>query len=153
MSAAPPRLKYLEKLEKCAQPCPNPRRFEARSIVAFRFMRSPERAEDFLPVSELPDYNPARGSCEHHSLSFFDTLANAKKKWELLNERQDAASRYGTHVGEVALTKNDGLSCSPGKSGHFDLHEFVGVSFVGRVAGHSPLVPAAPTPARTRDAS
>jgi hypothetical protein len=83
-------------------------------------MHDPPRPSDFTPIAMPALRHP---DCEAYSLSFFDTLNAARKRWHKLNERLNATLRFGDRVGLVDLELNDGLQCDPNKHGHFELHE------------------------------
>jgi hypothetical protein len=100
---------------------------------AFRFVHSAGGTPSFLPVAYLPGCRQPP-TCQHYSLSFFETLEDARKRYLSLADRADAVSRYGTHIGEVELTEVDGVASAPrGPHRHFDLHEFEEASFEDRV--------------------
>lgn len=138
-----PVFKYQASLGTCSQPCPDPGRFTPQSRTAFRFVHWPMTANDFLPVAQL---DPRRGGCQAHSLSFFTSVEKARTRWQLLSERINAAKKLGEWLAQIDLTPQDGIMCAPDAHGHFDLHEYVGVAFSSRVAGHVPIIPPPPQP-------
>ena len=128
-------LRYFEYLTNCPdQPCPNQDAFAPRQLVAFRFMHSPATEErDFAPPAII-DGVKRRDRCGRFALSFFETLEAALRRYARLAERVDAGSRYGSHIGEIALAETDGLMSVPdAASRHVDLHPNEGVTFVPRV--------------------
>jgi hypothetical protein len=97
-------------------------------------MNNPANDDDFMPVPFKNGGLRSTDTCDSVALSFFETLEGARDKFRLLREREDADSRYGTHIGEVTLRPSDGLAGPLGKHGHFNLHENANASFVGRVS-------------------
>jgi hypothetical protein len=135
-------LKYAAKLQLCRdQPCPCPKRHVPRRVDrAFRFMRSPATTKDFVPTGHDKD----GANCGELALSFFDDLEAAQRKFAVLDERQDAALRYGDHIGEMQLEETDGVQSVPSKaSRHINLHQDdqATLTFPGRVIGYSPARP------------
>lgn len=130
-------LKYEAELKRTPdQPCPCPRRFKQRQLVAFRFMRNEASHADFLPVAKLDGVKP-KDKCSKFALSFFVTLEQAAARYDdLVNRIGDLALarvRYGDHVGRIEIHESDGVCCDPNSSGHFDLHEAADVNWSGRV--------------------
>lgn len=156
-----PDLKYRDELKLCSdQPCPNPRSFQrSEKKVCYRFLHGESAHErDFVPFPLTPhgQTTGAHGRpCEHWALSFFDSLEAARKRWHSLAERVDAASRYGTHVGEIELTKDDGLLGPPKpKAGHLSLHEFDSVAALApRVKASAPVRQSGASPAACEPSS
>jgi len=79
--------------------------------------------------------------CDRFALSFFDSVESAQARFRSLAKREDAASRYGDHVGELAIVEEDGLMSDPTASGHMDLHPKEGALFTGRVASYAKAAP------------
>jgi hypothetical protein len=100
--------------------------------VAFRWVREPTTADDFIPVGLL---QPERSSCQSYALSFFSSIDAARTKWLSLAKRLDAPNRFGTHVARLDLLPSDGVTSDAGRDGHFSLYEYSGVSLHGRVGG------------------
>jgi hypothetical protein len=125
-------LKYQNELIKIhSANCPNSAKFIPRDQKGFRFVNHTATSVDFLPVAKKQ--GPAT-DCSHWALSFFTTLSDAKKKYSTLKGKPNYQKRYGTHIGEIDVVKQDGVSSLPSSgSGHFDLHEEHSTSFVGRV--------------------
>jgi hypothetical protein len=111
-------------------------------------MRGPATSSCFSPIAVIDQSNST--SCDHYSLSFFVSEQAALKRWDILSQREDAALRYGTHLGEVDLVVADGLMSQPHqKSGHFELHEYEGASLASRVNRLIQLpLPTVPVPLR-----
>lgn len=126
-------LKYLSDLSTCPdQPCPATARFQRRARVAFRILHAPAAEEiDFVPPAKK--FTIRRPTCESYALSFFATLEQARRQYASLAKRVDAESRYGRHIGEIALLAVDGVMSHPDGDGHIDLHQEDTATFVPRV--------------------
>lgn len=117
--------KYRSEMSKCSGPCPDLGRYRPSERAGFRWIRDPATGEDFLPVAVLS--GRPRG-CGSYALSFFTSLESARARWKSLDERLDAANRFGTHVARLQLMATDGVSCDADVGGHFDLHEYAEVA-------------------------
>lgn len=132
-------LKYATRLKQCPdQPCPCMRSHERRDTLAFRLMHNPAGEEqDFEPPGVMDEAKRGfnrRAKCGRFALSFFDSVESARRTYKVLAEREDAESRYGSHIGEIDLAKTDGLMSLPSaKSGHVNLHQEAGALFAHRV--------------------
>lgn len=135
-------LLYAAYLARCPdQPCPCTERCQPRDQKAFRFMHNPASEKDFVPPAMMPGVQvKATDKCGRFALSFFESLERAQRRYRLLAERLDAVSRYGDQIGEIDLTKKDGLMTLPDKHGHMDLYQEENVMFASRVTSYSPVV-------------
>ena len=129
-------LRYAQHHVKCKdQPCPCAKVCAPRDrATAFRFVHADATDEaDFAPVV-VREGSGVRNKCASYALSFFDTLENARKKYAVLAERQDAASRYGDQIAELPLQQADGVATLPSyTTGHFDLHPDDDATFTTRI--------------------
>lgn len=129
-------LRYAVELGQATdQPCPCPKRFMPRSIVAFRFVSGPFSEYDFVPlILKEQCAPPSPGECRLYALSFFNSVEAAQKKWESLKDRVEAHSRYGNQIAEVEIRPCDGLTEPPSlKTGHFGVHPEKDSTFAMRV--------------------
>jgi hypothetical protein len=129
-------LKYAEHLGGCPEPCPHPGKFERRSRIGFRFLHNAATGDDFIPAA-IKDGPRVDEPCDGFALSFFTDLDAARAKYKRLAIRVDAASRYGDHIGEIALIESDGLMGIPNRAGHFGLHQEDDAVFHGRVVAYN----------------
>jgi hypothetical protein len=141
-------LKYGEELLRCSdQPCPRTPKFRPREQPGcFRFLKKGTATDaDFIPFAKTEHGQAVPGlrRCDEYALSFFDSLESIRKKWAILMEREDAESRYGTHVGMIDLTQDDGLLGPVAQqSGHLSLHEYGSApAFAPRIRSISALPP------------
>ena len=153
-TSAAAALKYQAKHGTCAdQPCAQTPKFLAKARPgAFRFIKVAAACDDdFVPLPLTPRGMNSGGNrpltCEHWALSFFSSQASILRKWFSLLERLDldaAKDRYGSHIAEIDLAANDGVSDEPGMNGHISLHQYEPHDpFPPRVKASTPL-PAAP---------
>jgi hypothetical protein len=147
-ASGPPALRYRAELKRCHdQPCPRTPRFQPRDVKnCLRFLKTAIATnDDFLPFAETEHGKTKEGprECAEYAISFFDSMDAIKRKWSTLVEREDAESRYGTHVGEIDLTQADGLlGPVAAKSGHFALHAYESApAFAPRVRNIARLHP------------
>lgn len=132
-------LKYQQQLNSFQPNCPNPTRFVERAAVGYRFlMESPAVQNDFLPKAFSPD-ECKDFSCAHYALSFFTTVEKAQSKINELNKKINANKRHGNFFGKVNILTTDGLTSLPATSGHFAVHEYENVTFIGRVEEYTPI--------------
>jgi hypothetical protein len=126
-------LKYAAHLvQRRDQPCPNLDEHQPRDRTAFRLMPMPVAEDDFVPPAIMD--GPKKGDrCGRFALSFFDTPQSASRLYRVLAQREDAALRYGDHIGEIDLVKGDGLMSLPSKKGHINLHQSDQARFAHRV--------------------
>ena len=107
-------------------------------MLAFRLMHNPAGEErDFEPPGAMDEAKRGfnrRAKCGRFALSFFDSIKSARRTYSILAEREDAESRYGSHIGEIDLIRADGLMSLPNeKSGHVNLYQEAGALFADRV--------------------
>jgi hypothetical protein len=130
-------LKYASHLEGCSEkPCPHPSKFVRRSRIGFRFLHNAATGDDFIPPA-IKDGPRADEPCDGFALSFFADIDAARAKYKKLAVRVDAASRYGDHIGEIALVEADGLMGAPNTKGHFGLHQEDDAIFHGRIVAYN----------------
>lgn len=79
-----------------------------------------------------------RDKCGRLALSFFESVDAARKVFEKLDERVDAALQYGGYIGKIDLLPTDGLMSEPSNTGHINLHQEDGVTFATRVVEYYP---------------
>jgi hypothetical protein len=92
---------------------------------------------NFIPTALLSGNSD---QCSYWALSFFDSVASARSKFQTFISRGiDAKAVYGDHIGEIELKLNDGVTSSPGGSGHFELHEDSSFNHMGRIVNYYPL--------------
>jgi hypothetical protein len=130
--------KYHNHIESLSD-CP-PTACEAREVTAFRFV--------FDDLADQRNYEPPyiispnrRNSaasdattCDGYGLSFFDSLAQSTTFYAKLKSNfKKIHLRLGTQVAQVGLLEQDGLCTDVQDNGHFTLHEYEGVTFVGRL--------------------
>lgn len=129
-------LKYARQLAECPdQPCPSSR-FTGKDFNGFRILRSTPTADDFLPPAIKKGMGPSADS-SNYALSFFDNLTNARSHYNKMKDKGlEVSTIFGDSIGEVNVSATDGLSCLPSKKGHYDLHEEVNASLLGKIAGH-----------------
>lgn len=144
-------LKYEHELkQRPDQPCPRMKDLAPGDRKAFRFMHNPAtEGGDFEPPAIVDGGVKKRDRCGRLALSFFDSLRSARERWKSLEEREDAADRYGGHVGEIDLVRSDGLMSNPSPTGHINLHQDRDARFAHRViryfrAGTEPPLTATP---------
>jgi hypothetical protein len=148
----PLRLKYAARLPRPGhKPCPCSKYKAQNYNPAFRFLRHAATADDFMPLALTEE--EYRQKCEGWALSFFDTEEHAIARWHDLADRlgskmggadlgvEEATRRLGDHVGKLYIAAADGLSGTPSRTGHFDIHEADGATFHGRVNAYTRVAP------------
>ena len=64
-------------------------------------------------------------SCSEWALSFFDSEASAQERFDGMRRKfPQIATTLGTHLAAGSVSAGDGVVSSPGKGGHFELHEY-----------------------------
>lgn len=112
--------------------CP-PSSCQPRTVTAYRFVfidpNHPKYRNNFLPVSiidptRLDINDPDEKQCDMYGLSFFDSVASARRRFEgLLIDRPKLRDKLGTHIAEGTIEPPDGVVTRPDGKGHFTLHE------------------------------
>jgi hypothetical protein len=122
--------KHNEWVKALKTPCP-PENYVGRETNGYRWVFEPIADErNFLPqYFKVENYQLAKDEsvvCQSLGLSFFDTSANAARKFEQLKARYGkfVYQRTGTHLAEVKLGKGHGVSDTPNIAGHFTFHPF-----------------------------
>jgi hypothetical protein len=121
-AAAQPPFKYALKI--AAYPdCPAATCQPAQG-TAYRFTFDPIGNSSFTPVGDRND-----AECGSWGLSMYRSEKQARKAYQkLLARYPEAPKRVGTHLAVGTLAAAHGLVSRPHHStGHFNLHEFVGV--------------------------
>lgn len=117
-------------------------KFTRDDRAACRFMHYPATEKDFDPPAIL-DMNSItrryragrKETCGRFALSFFKSVEAARTRFQSLSDREDAASRYGDHIGVLGLMRSDGLMSPTNQvTGHIDLHQEANVLFSDRIA-------------------
>ncbi len=148
-------LRYQDRFTNCSdKPCARAPKFLAKAQRgAFRFIKDEQATEeDFvpLPLTERGKLSCAGRilKCEHWALSFYESKESILRTWSSLLKRfkENAQERYGTHIVEVDIAADDGLSDEPNEqTGHVSLHEYeTHEAFSQRVKDPAPL-PLAPS--------
>lgn len=113
----------IEPLDNCP-----PESAQQQEKTGFRFVFADIGNEkNFLPVSML---NPKRqlaqsSKCSGYALSMFDSLVNARKKYNNLSKSHpNIGKTLGTHIARGTIASTDGLVTETNAQGHFDLYEF-----------------------------
>lgn len=104
---------------------------------AFRWVFSDiNDSRNFKPVyilnSQLESIEEAKGinDCTGYSLSFFNTVENAKKRFETITKDKPLLyKKLGTHVAQGSIVKQDGISNRINRFGHFEHFEYENVVF------------------------
>ena len=136
---SPMGLKYAAYLPRCQPPtCDCLSKYTRRTLVVFRITHgNPATEDDFVPPAAMPETgDDHRGvpKCSNYGVSLYKTLNNARRRWKRLNERVDAASRYGSFVGKLEVIPSDGLlSPHPSGSGHLNLFQDESARFSDRI--------------------
>lgn len=125
---SPLQYKYgieINKLDNCP-----PADTQERNGEGYRFVFDEIGDErNFLPVLVL---NPKRQitqtqECSGYALSFFDTLENARRKYEsLLRSHRNIGKTLGTYIASGWISNADGFVSPTNAGGHFNLFEFSG---------------------------
>lgn len=112
--------------------CP-PSSCQPRTVTAYRFVfpdpSHPKYRNNFLPVSikdptRLDINDPDEKKCDMYGLSFFDSEANARRRFEhFLRDRPKLRDTLGTHIAEGTIEPPDGVVTRTDRKGHFTLHE------------------------------
>ncbi|TGN11615.1 hypothetical protein [Leptospira bandrabouensis] len=114
------------------QPCPCLKKFTPKDVIGFRFLEGKSADQsDFVPNGIKKSQNSKENRCTHLALSFFNSLASARKKFEELALKYDINSRYSS-IGELQLNQSDGIMNNPNVSGHFELHEYQNTNLLSR---------------------
>jgi hypothetical protein len=118
---------HLANLEDCP-----PDGFDECEQEAFRFVNNPISSEDFLTHFEKSPNNH-EGRCLAYSLSFFDSLESAKRRYAVLKESiPNFRKRAGNCIARGQLYESDGKSSSTDCNGHFSFFEYSGNDLVSR---------------------
>ena len=125
-------LKYDADLKVCTeQPCPC-KRFTPNDVEAYRIMKRSPDSEDFIPPAKKKN-PPQKLNCSSYALSFFTTLEKAQAQVAHLEGKGVEVSKVmGDSIGQIRITKSDGLTNKPNGRGHFDLHENASTEFNNR---------------------
>ena len=110
--------------------CPPPH-CQPRSGEWFRIVFADNDAKSFLPPYQM---NPQRAlepgeSCDYWALTFFDTPQSACRKYSYLAKvlKDRMKLFFGDYIAKVQVSEQDGVASLPSKrSGHINLHEFLG---------------------------
>lgn len=108
------------------------------TIEAYRWVfKNLAHPNNFLPVlvikpSRKNDMNDAQ-RCDGYGLSFFDSLANATKKYHaLLQNYEKLPQQVGDHVARGMIDPADGVVSKVNREGHFTLHEDAAATLVAK---------------------
>jgi hypothetical protein len=121
--------------------CP-PKAYESRNLTGFRFVfHDLDCSNNYLPPLAInpkrintPQFQKVDRKCQGYALSMFDSAENAKLRYiKLLKNIGNISKALGTHVAEFNITEFDGVVSENNQEGHFDLHEFQNISFIGRI--------------------
>jgi hypothetical protein len=150
-------LRYHDKLTDCSdKPCVQAPKFLAKTqLGAFRFIKEAQPTEeDFVPLPLTPRGRLSCAGrvlvCEHWALSFYGSKDTILRMWSSLLKRfkENTQERYGTHIVELDIASDDGLSDEPHKqTGHVSLHEYETHAAFPPRAKRSEMLPSAPKPA------
>lgn len=123
-------LKYSAHHKSCDCECPSASCEQAAPASnGYRFVSNDpvNPTSDFLPVAiEKPErgFKNSAKRCQAFALSYFNTLAAAKKRWESLAKSCPAVFKKKNLICETNFCDGDGLFCPVNSStGHFDFHE------------------------------
>lgn len=106
-------------------------------------MHQPATEKDFKPPAYEAGGVKKGDKCSRLALSFFDSVQSAQMRFAVLAERIDMEAKHGAWIGEIDLTKGDGVMALPNAIGHFDLHEEESATFLGRVLRYTSVYPGA----------
>jgi hypothetical protein len=142
------RYHYQNDYERLTVDCP-PKSYKPQKIFAFRWvfeqiedernfqsqyekhMKSPKPPKRYNDMGDLD-------KCEAMSLSMFNTLENAKKRFLFLKDEQphpmnENAFRFlGTHIAKGEIIETDGVNQEPDRKGHFNHHPFENFNYKTR---------------------
>ena len=119
---------YISGLHDCP-----PSSCQPRTVTAYRFIfTDPSHnnyGNNFLPVSIIDPTrvkinDPDEKKCTMYGLSFFDSEASARRRFErLLRSNPNLRDALGTHIAEGMIEPSDGVVTRTDHKGHFTLHE------------------------------
>lgn len=124
-------LKYAldyKTFHSSGSPCPAVKAtYIAESLTAFRLVKNPLSADDFLPPARLNGGRQKVGgrpvSCSAFALSYFETYEQAQSHRCKLVAQHGEKLKLGDHIAQSLIDPADGLCTRPDKRGHFDLYE------------------------------
>lgn len=129
MKVKTPKLKFGTELASISG-CPS-NDCGPHQRAAFRWVYKSLKEDSFLPVSKLQPrrrFKTSKACCSSYALSMFTTAELARKRYnQLVTDRPELKKVFGDHLAEGMLDLTDGLQSKPDRSGHFDLHEALGV--------------------------
>lgn len=124
-------MKYSSEL--CAIPdCP-PTQI-TKDITAYRFVYDVVDENSFIPPgikspNRVTNEEDDKTKCEMLALSFFDTEANAKARYQYLRKRmKNIRHTLGGNLAEGQIHASQGFHGKIGVNGHFDFFERDGVT-------------------------
>lgn len=133
---------YLISSLNITQPCPCQNSSEL-NIEAFRWTHSKiDHQENFLPAKILDEIKqvPPRANviddyrkCTLCSISLFDSLENAKKKFNSFNLNTRNKLGY-THIATGLLEITDGVGTPIESNGHFEFFEYSNTDLASKFA-------------------
>ena len=131
---------YLEKYKNCPNNCTE------KDLTAYRWVHSPLIDRDFEPILLNSDPPPRLLDahdqlCTGFALSLYidASLTNSiyiekYNKQDREKKRVSYKERLGTHTAKLCIKKDDGVSDSPKKDGHFNFFEYKGCNLINSVS-------------------
>jgi hypothetical protein len=121
---------YKSEITKLQPKCP-PEDYKSVNRTTYRWVFSSiDHPDNFKPRIKIRPhaFNDATDlqKCEGYGLSFFDTMENAKARFNVLLGLQSkkAYERFGTHVADGNISESDGVSSEINTAnGHFTFHQ------------------------------
>ncbi len=131
---------YLDKYKNCPKDC------KEEDLTAYRWVHQPLNNRDFEPVC-INTEPPARllgvddQLCTGYALSLYLDFDLAKSLYIERYNKQDRdkkrvsyKERLGTHTAKLIIKKEDGVSDSPSKNGHFNFFQYKECNLLNRVS-------------------
>ncbi len=121
--------KYQSEIQALPN-CP-PSQSHPQNVETFRFVfQNINNPQNFLPVyikkpSRQNEKDSPEKSCDGYGLSLFDTLENARKRYDYLIKRYKKFHLdVGTHIAQGQISQSDGVVSEANEHGHMTLHEY-----------------------------